>query len=472
MSYMKCFGARAARSWGWQVAAVTAALVGCGTSAVAQTTVPPGFSQTTIASGLSSATSLKQMADGRALIARQTGDLLVWKDGSLLATPMHTFAVSAGGEQGLIGVTVDPAFEANGFVYVYINSPAPGSRGKLKRITVAPGSDVSTAGSEVELFDLGASSGIHLGGEVRFGIDGKIYVALGDHANSANSQSLSSIFGKILRLNVDGSIPTDNPFYSVTTGDNRAIWALGLRNPFTFAFERGTGRMFINDVGAASWEEINEGIAGANYGWPQTEGPFDQATWPQFTPPVHAYPRSVGGTIVGGAFYDPPVKNFPASMNGDYFFGDFGAAWVRRLPAGSSTPEPFATGMSGVVDFDIDNSGRLLVLRRSVLTRVEYTNPVGACCVGSACTTVLESVCISAGGVFQGIAVACAPAGEPGSCCAADIDGNGAVEVPDIFAFLSAWFAGNAAADFDGNGMVQVPDIFAFLSAWFAGCSG
>jgi len=472
MSYiMNCWACLARASAFRPAAAAGVALVlGCGSAAIAQPVVPPGFSQTTIASGLSSATSLTQTPDGRALIARQSGDLLVWKDGSLLATPMHTFAVSASGEQGLIGVTVDPAFASNGYVYVYINTAAPGSRGKLKRITVAPGSDVSTPESEVELFDLGASSGIHLGGEVQFGIDGKIYVALGDHGNGANSQSMTSIFGKILRLNADGTIPADNPFYDETTGDNRAIWALGLRNPFTFAFQPGTSRMYINDVGNGTWEEVNDGVAGANYGWPATEGSFNPDLWPAFTNPIVAYPRSVGTTIVGGAFYDLPVKNFPASMNGDYFFGDFGAGWVQRLPSGSGTPEPFATGLGQAVDFGIDPSGRLLVLRRGSLVRVEFTNPVGACCVGAACTTVLESVCISAGGVFQGIAVACAAAGEPGACCAADFDSNGAVEVPDIFAFLSAWFAGNAAADFDGNGMVQVPDIFAFLSAWFAGC--
>ena len=79
--------------------------------------------------------------------------------------------------------------------------------------------------------------------------------------------------GKILRINPDGSIPTDNPFFSTATGVNRAIWALGLRNPFTFAFQPGTGRIFINDVGQSAWEEINDGVAGANYGWPECEGP-------------------------------------------------------------------------------------------------------------------------------------------------------------------------------------------------------
>ncbi len=453
-----------------------AAMLICSSAAVAQV-VPPGFSATTIAPGLTNATCMAQTPDGRVLIARQTGEVRVWKDGALLAAPMHSFAVNSSGEQGLIGLAADPNFAANGFVYAYIVTPSPSSRGKLVRFTVETGSDVSLAGSQVELFDLGVASGIHLGGAVHFGADGGLYIALGDHANSANAQSMTSIFGKILRLNADGTIPTDNPFYAATTGDNRAIWALGLRNPFTFAFQPGTGRLFINDVGAGAWEEINDGIAGRNYGWPATEGAFNPALYPQYTNPMLAYHHSLLGSlgyagfvVVGGAFYNTPTKNFPASMEGDYFFGDYGRGWVRVLDTATNTSTEFATGMSAVLDFALDSAGRLLILRRGSLMRVQYDNPVGACCTGFACATMLESECVGAGGVFAGVAVACQAAGEPAACCPADFDGNGTVQVPDIFAFLSAWFAGNAAADIDRNGQVQVPDIFAFLSRWFAGC--
>src|SRR5256885_5691095 len=89
----------------------------------------------------------------------------------------------------------------------------------------------------------------HNGGAIHFGPDGKLYVAVGENANAANSQTLSNRLGKVLRINADGSIPNDNPFFNVATGLNRSIWALGLRNPFTFAFQPGTSRMFINDVG-------------------------------------------------------------------------------------------------------------------------------------------------------------------------------------------------------------------------------
>src|SRR4029079_13997344 len=98
-------------------------------------------------------------------------------------------------------------------------------------------------------------------------------IAGGENANGANAPALTTTLGKMLRINKDGTFPPDNPLVSQTTGQNQAIWARGLRNPFTFAFQPGTGRMHINDVGQDTWEEFNLGIAGANYGWPSVEGP-------------------------------------------------------------------------------------------------------------------------------------------------------------------------------------------------------
>ena len=127
----------------------------------------------------------------------------------------------------------------------------------------------------VDLDNLSATN--HNGGAIHFGPDGKLYIAVGENAVPSNAQSLSNRHGKILRINSDGTIPGDNPltFPGIAgspTGVNRAIWAVGLRNPFTFAFQPGTGRMFVNDVGAGTWEEINDGIVASNYGWPNCEG--------------------------------------------------------------------------------------------------------------------------------------------------------------------------------------------------------
>ena len=162
--------------------------------------------------------------------------------------------------------------------------------------------DVAVAGSEVVILDLDNLSGAtnHNGGALHFGPDGKLYAAVGENANGANAQSLTNLFGKMLRLNPDGTIPTDNPFFSTATGKNRAIWALGLRNPFTFAFNPAGSRMFINDVGQNTWEEINDGIAGANYGWPTTEGP---TTEPAFRA------RSTRTTTAGGRARSPAARS-------------------------------------------------------------------------------------------------------------------------------------------------------------------
>src|SRR4029077_18085868 len=158
-------------------------------------------------------------------------------------------------------------------VYTYYTTPEGGAHNRVSRFTAA--GDVAAPSSEVHLLDLEplSSATNHNGGALHFGPDGKLYIGVGENADGANAQTLSNLLGKMLRINANGSIPTDNPFYNTATGNNRAIWALGLRNPFNFAFHAGTPRLFINDVGESTYEEINDGIAGSNYGWPITEGP-------------------------------------------------------------------------------------------------------------------------------------------------------------------------------------------------------
>jgi glucose/arabinose dehydrogenase len=159
----------------------------------------------------------------------------------------------------------------------------------------------------------------HNGGALHFGPDGKLYIAVGENANGNNSQTLSNLLGKILRINADGTIPVDNPFYATATGRNRAIWALGLRNPFTFGFQNGTTRMFINDVGQSAVEEINDGIGGANYGWPTTEG---ETTDPRFTSPLFVYGHGSGATVGWGRRVLQSAGG-ASSYVGRYFFADY-----------------------------------------------------------------------------------------------------------------------------------------------------
>jgi glucose/arabinose dehydrogenase len=184
---------------------------------------------------------------------------------------------------------------------------------------------------------------------MHFGPDGRLFIAVGENANRTNAQTLGNLLGKVLRINADGSIPSDNPFFTQATGNNRAIWALGLRNPFTFAFQPGSGRMFINDVGEVTWEEINDGIRGSNYGWPQTEGPINP---PQagLRAPLFAYQHGSTGTtgcaITGGAFYNPTTVQFPSTFVGRYFFGEFCNGWIRVFNPADGTASAFATGLS------------------------------------------------------------------------------------------------------------------------------
>ena len=295
-------------------------------------TLPIGFSDSVVAGRLSSPTSMEMAPDGRIFVTQQGGNLRVIKNGQLLAAPFVSLSVDSQGERGLLGVTFDPDFATNKFVYVYYTTSGAPVHNRVSRFTA--NGDVAAVGSEVAILDLDNLSAAtnHNGGAIHFGLDGKLYVAVGENANGANSQTLNNRLGKMLRVNSDGTIPIDNPFVGTATGLNQAIWALGLRNPFTFAFQNGSGRMFINDVGQNTWEEINDGFAGSNYGWPSEEGVTGN---PNFRDPLFAYghsgPLPSGIAITGGAFYNPTTAVFPAPFVGDYFFADFGSDFIFRF---------------------------------------------------------------------------------------------------------------------------------------------
>jgi glucose/arabinose dehydrogenase len=232
----------------------------------------------------------------------------------------------------------------------------------------------------VNLPNLSAANS-HNGGALHFGLDGKLYLGVGDNVDSAKSQNLADPFGKLLRFNADGSIPSDNPFFGSQTGLGRAVWAYGLRNPFTFAVQPSTGRIHINDVGQDTWEEVNVGAPGANYGWPQSEGPSNVTggiTGPLFTyrhsatSPPGSGPGGffVGVCIAGGAFY-PTTGTFPAPYRGSYFFADYVNGFIGRLDlANGNVAYSFSSGMSAPVDLLVGTDGALYVLRRSAVTRI------------------------------------------------------------------------------------------------------
>lgn len=350
-----------------------------------QATLPAGFVETAISgNGLSNTTAMALHPDGRVFVCQQTGELRVIKNDVVLTTPFVTLPVDSSGERGLLGVAVDTDYATNRFIYVYYTATTPTIHNRVSRFTANNANeDIAVAGSEVVLLDLETLSATnHNGGAIHFGPDGKLYIATGENAVTSNSQSLANRLGKILRINPDGTIPDDNPtsFANIAgspTGVNRAIWAVGLRNPFTFSFEPGTGRMHINDVGAGTWEEINVGSAGANLGWPTCEGACGQAG---MTNPLYQYSSAVAlpCAITGGAFYNPPTKAFPSQFIGKYFFADFCAGWIKTVdplnpPPTGTAPDAF-TNISLPVDIQVANDGNLYYLSRgsSAVFRVQY----------------------------------------------------------------------------------------------------
>ncbi len=333
--------------------------------------------------GLNAATAIAQAPDGRLFVAQQGGALRVVKAGALLSAPFLSLAVDAAGERGLIGVALHPSFASNGWVYVHYTTPSGGPHNRISRFTAsAVDADLAQAGSELALVDLPALSGAtnHNGGALHFGVDGKLSVGVGDNAGSSNSPSLNTPLGKLLRFNDDGSIPTDNPHFATQTGLARAIWARGLRNPYTFAVQPGSGRIHINDVGQNTWEEVNLGVAGADYGWPSSEGP-DSVTAGR-TGPLFAYKHSaatpagsgpggffVGFAIAGGAFY-PDSGALGSPWRGNYFFADYVNRFVGVIDlANGNAAYAFGSVSGSPVDVLAAADGALLVLTRSSIVR-------------------------------------------------------------------------------------------------------
>ena len=362
--------------------------------------VPSGFTDELFDNGLAGATAMEFAPDGRLFVAEQGGNVRVIENGNLLANSFVSLNVDSAGERGVLGLAFDPAFLTNGFLYLYYTVPngADGSSGAFNRVSRFTAADadgnpangytpgnLAAAGSETILLNLNPLSGAtnHNGGALHFGPDGKLYLAVGENANPNNAQTLANHHGKILRLNVDGSAPADNPFNDADATPNEPrdyIWALGLRNPFTTAFDPVTGLFYINDVGAGSWEEVNQGAVGANYGWPTYEGPEND---PNFgTPPIFAYSHGAtgndgGNVISGGTFYRPTAHAFPSQYTGDYFFAEAGRGWIRSFDVATQTATLFATNASFPVDLKAGNDGALYYLERGSgsVRRIRFTNP-------------------------------------------------------------------------------------------------
>jgi len=360
--------------------------------------VPEEFQDSQFATGLRQPTAMEFAPDGRLFVTEVGGTVrVIESDGTLLDEPFVAIPnVDTRGNRGVQGLTFDPAFGTAGHNFVYVHYTQQGSNGerssnRIVRFTAEGNAAAEQDGAPImefifEMDPLGRSDQ-HNGGHIHFNDDdGKLYIPVGDNKRNKfkpflKLMKLTHLFGKVLRINADGSIPSDNPFFNTTTDNNRAIYARGFRNPFSFAVEPGTGpdrdRIYINDVGEQTWEEINDLKAGANYGWPRHEG-FQGGSG--FTRPIFAYrhdslkntpPATSGCAITGGAFYHAPAgasAPFAAEYEGDYFFADLCNGWIRKLEhlgSGDVSASNFATGVRGPVDLKVGPDGGLYYLEVS-----------------------------------------------------------------------------------------------------------
>ena len=335
----------------------------------ARAAIREGFSEAVLADSLNSPVSMAIAPDGRVFVCEQGGRLRVVKNGRLLAKPFLVVPAYVNLEEGLLGVAFDPAFAWNRRVYLLYTYGSPARHNVVIRCEAS--GDTAEAKSIRTIFELDPHlQHQHVGGGIHFGRDGMLYIGTGDNDHGEWSQSLHNSFGKILRIRSDGRLPSDNPFYKIATGRNRAIWARGLRNAFSFDIDGRTGRMFINDVGGSEVEEVNDGVAGANYGWPVFEGPGHGEG---FRSPVHHYGHDQGCAITGGVFYSPRDAMFPPEWRGRYFFAEYCKNEIRWLdPAAPDSAEVFGvTRVPGPVDLRVGPDGALYYLVRG------NSNPVG-----------------------------------------------------------------------------------------------
>ncbi len=348
---------------------------------------PAKFSGVQLAGNLNPV-GMEVAPDGRLFVIQKDGRILVFKNDLLLSRPLLTIPnVSTKGERGVMEVVLDVDFATNGYIYVfYTRSSGSSSNNRVSRFTVV--NDEASVSSEFVIIELDrneSDTGFHNGGGMGI-IGNKIYISTGDSTTASNSQTLNNLKGKILRLNTDGTIPTDNPFYSTATGSNRAIWALGFRNPFKLSVENGTGRLFSTDVGDGSREEINEIEKGKNYGWPMIEGKRTTQTPPaNYKDPIHDYRTRDGGTcsITAGSFYSPNTTSFPNTYLNKFFFADYCAGWIRLFNPANGAVENFASEINRPIEVAINNkngalyfiargSGENEAVERGILWKVNY----------------------------------------------------------------------------------------------------
>ncbi len=335
---------------------------------------PANFQSTLVAgSGLNGPSAFEFAPDGRIFILERAGKVKIYKNGQVLATPFVDLPSAASGDRGLIGIAFDPDFNTNHYVYFWYTSSGD-FMNRLVRFTAT--GDVATDGP-VQIYQTALpSQELHVGGGLAFGSDGKIYIGIGDNGYSANAQNMAVPFGKMMRINKDGTIPADNPYVG-QANVLPEIWAHGLRNPWRAQFDSVTGRLYVSDVGDNSWEEVNMISRAGNYGWPTVEG-MCTVNCGNFIDPVHTYFHDdVSSAVTGGPVYRGDM--FPESYQGRYFFADYARGFIKSLSLNAAgtvgTPSDFDLSAGSVVDLKeaYDGSIYYITYYPGRLYRISYS---------------------------------------------------------------------------------------------------
>ena len=299
-----------------------------------------------VTSGLSAPTDIQNAGDGsgRLFIVQQSGVVRIVRDGALLPQPFLDIRARtrAGGERGLLGLAFSPGFAGNQRFYVNYTDLIGNTVIAMYRVTSNP--DAADSANETVLLNIAQPFENHNGGQLKFGPDGYLYIGMGDGGAGGdpmnNAQNRNSLLGKLLRIDVESqpgrvAIPPDNPFVNAQ-GVRPEIWALGLRNPWRFSFDRATGDLFIADVGQDIWEEVNFTPAasrgGENYGWNSMEGLVCYragCSMQGLALPVAVYRHENGDcSVTGGHVYRGRLS---PGLRGAYIYADYCTGRMRVL---------------------------------------------------------------------------------------------------------------------------------------------
>ena len=319
-----------------------------GLGGVAQGAEPEPFVQ-----GLAFPTNMAFAPDGRLFFTeKDTGNVRIVQDGEVLARPFVTLPVVPDAERGLLGIAIDPNFDQEPWVYLYLSDATDG----VNRLVRVRAQGDRGGRPETLLEGLDSAAGYHNGGDLVFATDGSLFASLGEAHDADRAQDPDDLGGKIVRVNPDGTVPTDNPF-----GADNPVWSYGHRNSFGLCIDRETGELWETENGPDVDDEINMIEPGANYGWPRVTG------------------RAGGGSFVQPVvvFADTIAVTGCSVVDGDLYFGSYdGRLW--RLPAGaraSGKADEVAQLPGGVTDIALGPDGLLYIATTDAIFTME---PLGS----------------------------------------------------------------------------------------------